>query len=118
MCSRFPHNFALVEDSNEYKASVIWIADMTLTESDEGDVQIHGHKFHTMEPSWKNQSMSFAKFHSYIISSLEKERKTWAASQLIGKGIAFHLDLNIGHPKRINFEQKWVFHVLDHCISR
>lgn len=116
---RFPHNFALVEDSNGFKASVIWIADMTLEETDDGDVQLHGHKFLTMQSSWENDTVSFSKFHSYIISNLDRVRMTWPSSQLIGKGNAFHLDVNKPHhPRRIDFDQKWAFHLLDHCISR
>lgn len=116
--SRFPHNFAVVEDVNAYNASVIWITDMDLSEADQGDVLLHGHKFLEMEPSWKTETVTFAKFHSYIVSGLDTTRNTWHASDIIGKGNAFHLDLTKGHPRRINFEQKWVFHMLDHCVSR
>lgn len=118
---RFPNNFALVEDySNAYNASVIWITDLKLSHDGTGDVVVHGHKFQDIEPSWTNDTVSFAKFHSYIVSNLDRNRRTWSSPDLIGKGNAFHLDLNGNgrHPRHINFSQKWVFHLLDHCVSR
>lgn len=90
---------------------------MEISENGDGDVQIKGHKFCEMAPSWETGSVSFSKFHSYIVSKLEEERKVWRASQLIGKGNAFHLNIKDIDPKKINFNQKWVFHLLGHCIS-
>lgn len=116
---RFPDNFVLMKADNEYQAKVVWVTDFVFEDNDvEGNVTITGHSFDSMQPSWKTSTDCFARFHSYLISDLNPGTQIFKGSDLIGKGIALHMDIDVEHPRILNFEQKWVFHMLDHCLPR
>jgi hypothetical protein len=63
-------------------------------EKPEDEVTLIGREFHQMKPSWTNRKLniSFAAFHSYIVSDLSDEEATWKASDVVGKGRCFCLD--------------------------
>lgn len=115
---RFPDNFILMKAENEYNAVVVWVTDLELEDKTGGDVSVVGHVFRSMQPSWETGSDDFARFHSYLVSNLDKESTTFKGSQMIGKGIALHLNIDVEHPRILNFEQEWIFHLLDHCLPR
>lgn len=115
----FPDNFVLIEAQNEYHAIVVWVTDFSIDAShDDGDVTITGHAFQSMQPSWETSSDCFARFHSYLIGDLNPTVQTFKGSEMIGKGIALHLNIDVEHPRILNFDQQWVFHMLDHCLPR
>lgn len=116
---RFPDNFALMRANNEYQAVVVWVTNFDLEDGDvDGNVTITGHAFASMKPSWETETDSFARFHSYMISDLDPCVRKFKGSELIGKGMALHLDTKVTHPRILNFDQQWVFHMLDHCLPR
>lgn len=104
--------------TNEYGAAVVWVTDLQLIDKTNGQVAICGHVFKGMQPSWETPTDCFARFHSYVISNLDNEVTTFSGSEMIGKGIALHLKMNVDHPRKLDFDQEWVFHLLDHCLPR
>lgn len=118
LITRFPDNFVLMKADNQYKAAVVWVTDLELKQDGSGDVTIIGHAFKSMQPSWETSTDNFARFHSYKIGTMHTDRLAFDGSNMIGKGIAVHLKLDVEHPRILNFDQEWVFHLLDHCIPR
>lgn len=107
-----------MQSDNEFGAIVIWVTNLELADEETGEVSIVGHAFQSMQPSWETATDNFARFHSYLIGNLNTETTTFKASDMIGKGIALHLKIDVDHPRMLNFEQEWVFHLLDHCVPR
>jgi hypothetical protein len=123
----FRDNFALFkDDQSPYSCAVVWITDI-----DSATRTILGYKFQAMKPSYEDDLLSYAVFHSYVVSQLSTEVTTWNVGSLLGKGTCLFLgtDADMAHTaegvsktqaaeyKQPTPNQHWFFELLDHCID-
>lgn len=129
-CIRFGDNFALFEDEgSDFGVSVVWIVKGD-AETASATASVNGHKFRDMKPSWEDDRLSFAVFHSYRVSRIEEEGTTWPLKKLVGKGTCMFIGVDddflpttkpaihtVESIRTPNVRHHWVFDLLDHCVD-
>jgi hypothetical protein len=106
----------LVDDVIAPSFQVAVVRILRIEEHGDGQQVIVGQGFTSMESSYTDGTIDFARFHSYIVGDLSPDVKMWTPDQVIGKGLCFFLNKNEPYRKP-HKEQRWSFSLLHHCLK-
>ena len=104
----------LVKDTaSMFHVSVVWTKEVKLVGE---KYVIVGPRFAHMQSLYKCDDIDFKRFHCCVVGGLMTVDREWdVVDTLIGKGVAFHLNIQLP-TKEPDTNQQWAFHLLEHCL--